>query len=286
MLRERIGRPTGGLFALPVLLDARRCTIGLLESVRSRAQPLRGPSVRLKSILQQLSVAAPRMTVRRHVAWPVRLAPYLAAGLLGVAATLLYVRASGSDLPSNAADGWEASRLASQQLAAEVRERERLTALANAADARLLIEQTAVEQLTRQLKSLEGENARLKSDLVYLESLLPSSDSEGLVAVRRFEVTRPAASDRLEYRALLMQGGRTAREFTGSVQFHVELMVDGKPRMLVLPGGGDSGRMRLTFQRVRRLEGQLDVPAGAVVRSVQLRVFEGNAVRAQQTAVL
>ena len=44
--------------------------------------------------------------------------------------------------------------------------------------------------------------------------------------------------------------------------------------------------MRLTFQRVRRLEGQLDVPAGAVVRSVQLRVLEGNAVRAQQTAVL
>lgn len=245
--------------------------------------------MRLNILLRRLSVAAPRMTVRRHVAWPVRLAPYLAALLVGVAATWAYVRtwapeAASSD-PSDPAAA-ESTRALAERLAAEVKERERLSAVANAADARLLVEQTAVEQLTRQLKTLEGENAQLKSDLVYLESLLPSSNAEGLVAVRRFEIHRSPASDRLEYRALLMQGGRTAREFSGWVQFQVDLVVDGKPRVLVLPTGGEAGRMRVVFQRVRRLEGQLDVPVGAIVRSVQMRVFEGNAVRAQQTAVL
>ena len=61
-----------------------------------------------------------------------------------------------------------------QQLRFAVSERERYAAAAVLSENQLKVERAAQEQLGQQIKVLESDNARLKSDLAFFESLLPT----------------------------------------------------------------------------------------------------------------
>ena len=251
--------------------------------------------VKLKLLARSLSsVGAPKMTVRRHVPWPLRAASFAALMVLGACAALWLWHTLVSDALFERQALQEKLALVEQRLGVESAERrresaerQRLSALANAADSRLKMEQTAAERLAAQVRTLEVENAGLKADLAYLESLLPAGGSEGVIAVRRFEVQADAQPGRMRYRALLMQGGRSEGDFEGSVQLLVLLESEGRRTTVTVPDPADSdGRVKVSLRRHQRIEGSFEVPAGARVRSVQLRVMEGSAVRAQQTVVL
>jgi hypothetical protein len=175
-------------------------------------------------------------------------------------------------------------------------ERDRLATLANAADSELRVERAAVERLAQQVRTLEGDNARLKADLAYLESLLPAGGPAGEkgLSIRRLEVMpAEAAANEYRYRALLVQSGRDDRDFVGNLQFAVSGMSGGKPVTLTLPdqaapdlGPQARDRIAVQFRRTLRVEGRIAVPAGIVVKSIQMRVVERGAVRAQQAVVL
>ncbi|MBN9462740.1 MAG: hypothetical protein J0H00_16155 [Burkholderiales bacterium] len=243
-----------------------------------------------KLLARRLSVSAPRMAVRRYVPWPVRLLTLALAAAIGAGAGLWLWR---TVLDRNAASR---AQLAAQvgelraRLAEESGERERLAARLVAGDSALRVDEAAAERLAQQLKALEAENAELKSDLAYLESLLPAGDERGPVAVRRFEV-RPDSSDsgRMRYRALVMQTGRGDRVFTGSLQLVVTTAQDGRTATFTLPEAGAAEareRMQLSFRRLLRVQGRFDVPRGATVKSVELRVLERGAVRARQSVAM
>ena len=140
------------------------------------------------------------------------------------------------------------------------------------------------------MRLLEAENGKLKADLAYLESLLPAPEvtGDGPVAIRRFQVEAGDAPNQLHYRALLAQGGRAEREFSGSFQLVVATeSAQGKAANWTWPEAGSADardRTRLHFKRFLRVEGSVDVPPGVRVRSVQLRVLERGVVRAQQNA--
>ncbi len=243
-----------------------------------------------KLLVRRRSVSAARMTVRRHVPWPLRLASLALAAAIGAAGGMWLWRATFDD----AAIGRD--RLDTQvaslrdQLADERAERVRLTDALVPTDSGLRIDQVAAQRREQQLRELEAENAELKADLAYLESLLPAADSQGPVAIRRFEV-EPDASEpnRMRYRALLMQAGRAERPFSGSLQLLVTTTAQGRSKTLKLPDDGPADareRMKLSFRRLLRVEGHFRVPEGAVLKSVQMRVLERGVPRAEQSAAL
>ncbi len=232
------------------------------------------------------SVAASRMTVSRHVPWPLRAGGLLLALALGAGGTLLAVRMGSGDAQADRASlADQVSRLQTE-LVAERGERKRWAAIASATDSQLRIERTTAERLAEQVRVLETDAARLKSDLAYFESLMPAGDGDQPLAIRRFEVEAEGPSGAMRYRALLSQGGRAEKEFSGALQLLVTLVGDGKVTTLTIPdqtGGPElRERMRLSFRRYQRVEGRFDVPAGQAVKSVQLRVLERGTVRAQQ----
>ena len=234
------------------------------------------------------------MTVRRHVPWPLRAASFAALLVLGASAAIWLWHTLVGDAPFERQALQEQLALVEQRLGVENAQRQReaaelqrLSPLVNAADSRVRIEQTAAERLTAQVRTLEVENARLKSDLAYLESLLPAGESEGVIAVRRLEVEADAQPGRMRYRALLMQGGRSDGDFEVSLQLLVLLESEGRRTILMVPDPADGEALaKVSLRRHQRVEGSFEVPAGARVRSVQLRVLEGNTLRAQQTVVL
>ncbi|MEB2320695.1 MAG: hypothetical protein OZ935_18785 [Pseudomonadota bacterium] len=173
---------------------------------------------------------------------------------------------------------------------AEVRaEAARLQAQVDAAESRIQIEKTTAGQLAAQVRGAETENARLKSDLIYLESLLPSMGGNEPMQIRGLQIMPDVVPNQVRWRAMLVVGGRKAREFSGHLQLVVRYELDRKAASLVVPKDSDGAAaagMEISFERYRRVEGQVDLPAGAVLKSIQLRVLKGSSVQAEQSLSL
>jgi hypothetical protein len=248
-------------------------------------------SGRLRRRKARLGLHAP-VTVRPHVAWHWRVLSLAGAVALGTVVTVAASQWIGP-VPGAAHQALETQL---SQLQAEIEGQQQrlstLQALANSADAQLKVERTAVEALSMQVRQLEADNARLKADLGYFERLLPAAagQAEGMLSLRGLEVKRESrpAGEHLIYRALLSQLGRDA-EFSGQLQVQLNATLDGKPVSMVWPLAGDAdaaAKARLIVKRHQRIEGELAIPAGWQLRSVQVRVLERSQIRASQSTSL
>jgi len=161
-------------------------------------------------------------------------------------------------------------------------EHDRLSATVNAAESQLNIERSAQKQLVIQVKALEVDNAKLKEDLAFFESLLPANATAQGVTIRRLKAEAVAPSQ-LRYQLLIMQGGKGPAQFNGSLQLAVSVVQGGKNAVIHFPdhASASSDKFKLAFRQYQRVEGTLNLPEGAAVRSVQARILNNGQVRTQ-----
>lgn len=160
-------------------------------------------------------------------------------------------------------------------------EMERAQAIANTSESLLKMEKVMQEKLAQQLRAAETENLTLKGDLGFFERLLPAAGSDRL-AIRGLQAEALAAG-RLRFQLLVMQSGKAPSEFNGRYDVTLMGLLEGKP--WTLPAAG--GTRALQLKQYLRVDGVLDHPAQAVVKSVQVRVTDSRgAVRATQALEL
>lgn len=249
---------------------------------------------------------ATRVAVRSELPWRVK-AMLLLAAMLVIA---LIVGAALIALSGRPSVPLEAAVLAAEieQARADARqavaERDSKLALLVQLENQQKIDRAASEQVQLQLKALENENARLKEDLSFFESLLPTPANSKGVVIRSFRLQ--ALNDEredgkeslrkenrkpgdeplsLRYRLLVQQSGRPERDFVGAVSLTVSLQQGGRPWVLQLPDATipEAGPPPLAFRHYQRVEGTFELPEGAVVRSVLVKIQSNGEVRAQQT---
>jgi hypothetical protein len=235
--------------------------------------------MRWKLFRRRMSISAPRMIVRSHLPWPVRWA-VLALAFGFSAALALWAFEFGKDI-AGLERGAKDELL---QLRADVQrlrdERERAQSIANTADSLLKTERATQDKLTQQLRQAEAETLALKADLGFFERLLPAS-GEGL-AVRALQAEQ-VQPGQLRYQLLLMQSGKSPAEFKGRYELQVAGTLDGKAWTLAMPAGPQP----ISLRQYARVEGHLDHPVAAVVKTVQVRVLDNKGgVRASQTVKL
>lgn len=237
-------------------------------------------SLQRKLWLRRWSISPARMTIKNHLPWPLR-AVFLAIVVgLGGAIALWAYDAGRNFTGFNPGATKERLETLHEQLQQVTAERDRFQTTVNAAESRLNIEQAFQAQLTEQIKNLEAENGRLKDDLSFFEGLLPAGTQGLSIRSFRVEMVEPT---QLRYRLLLMQGGRLVSDFTGNYQLVLTLYQNGKNAMMTLPKPEAAASFQLSFKHYQRVEGVLDIPPGAVVKSVQVKVLEKGALRAQQS---
>lgn len=220
------------------------------------------------------------MIVRSHLPWPLRW--IVVALVLGFSAAIgMWAFEFGKDiagLDRNAKAELAALRTEVEKLRSE---REGAQSIANTAESLLRTEKVAQEKLIQQLKSVESENLSLKADLGFFQRLLPSSGAEGL-SVRALQ-GQAQSSTQTHYQALFMQIGKSQPEFNGRYEVSLAGTLDGKPWILVPPGGGKP----LQIKQSLRVEGLIDHPEAAVVKTLQIKVIDKQGtVRLTQTAKL
>jgi hypothetical protein len=170
------------------------------------------------------------------------------------------------------------------QLKAEMKtmrdERERAQSIANTADSLLKAERTTQEKLNQQLRQAEAEVLALKADLGFFERLLPASGEGLAVRALQAEALQPG---QLRYQLLVMQSGKSPAEFKGRYELQLAGTLEGKPWSF----SPSTGPRSLAVKQYARVEGLIDHPAPAVVKSVQVRVLDSSGgVRASQTVKL
>jgi hypothetical protein len=245
--------------------------------------------MRLKLWMRNMSVSAPRVTVRSSFPWPLRaLLGFLAAALAAAAGVAIYEY--GRDFA-----GPDRRELVShnEQLAAQLRdiaaERDRSTALANAYEGELKVERAAQEQLMQQVRALEEESTRLKEDLAFYDSLLPAGKSDKGIVIRSFRLQPEDESQaqRMRFRLLIQQSGKADRDFVGSVQMEVRFTEKGGNFIYEMPESDATPERAkafdLSFRHYQRLEGTFTLPTGAVAHSVLVRVLAAGETQTQQS---
>jgi hypothetical protein len=235
--------------------------------------------MRWKLIRRRLSVSAPRVMVRSHLPWPLRWA--VVAVVLGFSAALsLWAFEFGKDIAGFDRESKdELQRLRGE--VGELRERSRRAeSVANTAESLLKAERVAQERLEQQLRQLEAERHQLRADLGFFENLMPTK-GEGL-QLRGLQA-QAQAPGRLRYQMLVMQAGKAVAAFDGRYELMLTGTQGGKPWTQGMPGGARP----LQFRQYARLEGDIEHPGDAVIRSIQARVVDKQgAVRATQSVRL
>jgi hypothetical protein len=234
--------------------------------------------MRWKLFRRRLSISAPRMTVRSDLPWPLRWA--VVSLMFGFSAAIaLWAFEFGKDIAGLDRDAKaELSRLRGE--VDELREqRDKAQSIAYSAESLLKTEQAAQERLVQQLRKAEADAMKLRSDLGFFERLLPAA-GEGGLSVRGLQAESKTAGQ-VRYQLLVMQSGRSPAEFRGRYELLLGGTLDGQPWTQT------ATEKPLAVKQYARVEGLVDHPPQAVVKTVQVRVTDNNGgVRVTQSVRL
>ncbi len=222
--------------------------------------------MRWKLLRRRLSVSAPRMIVRSRLPWPLRWA--LAAVMLGFSAAIaVWAFQFGKEIAGlDRGTQQELLRLRTelQQLRTE---HAHARQVADTAESLLKAERAAQAGLAQQLRQAEAAKESLRADLGFFERLLPAK-GDGLQL--RGVQAEPGVPGQLRYQMLVVQSAQTAREFEGRYDVTLGGTLEGRPWSQLLPGGP----LPLRLSQYLRLQGTIDHPPGAVIKTVQVRVVD------------
>jgi hypothetical protein len=228
---------------------------------------------------RRLTISSPRMAIRTSLPWPLRWA--LGAMMLGFSAAIalwtfeLGVSIAGLDKDAKL----ELTRLR-EEVAALRSERDKSQSIANISGSLLTAEKAAQEKMVAQIRQLEADNRLLRDDLGFFEKLLPAGGAES-AAIRGLQAE--ALTDmQVKWQVLVIQPVKDAPVFNGKLELTFSGTLAGKPWTTGLAGGAQP----LQFKQYRRIEGVLDLPPLAVVKTVTAKVLEGTTVRSVQTIKL
>jgi hypothetical protein len=230
----------------------------------------------IRGLKRRFGIAAPRVAVRTHAPWYLRwgLMAVAIAGVLGVAWVTYDTGRNLAGFQSGQAAA-EHARL-SEEVAHLRDENGELRSQLAALERQAQIEQATHGNLAGQMKTLSDENALLKEDLAFFQTLMNSGgEAPGGISINRVRVRPDALPGEYRYQLLVVQSRTRSREFQGKLQLVVDLVQGGEARVLVLPGTAEKPEpYRLSFRFYQRVEGVFRLPADAAVKRVQVRVLE------------
>ena len=235
--------------------------------------------MRFRLLRRKLTVSAPRMAVRSALPWPFRW--LLGAVVLGFSGSLaMWAFEFGRDIAGlDRESKQELSRLRGevQTLRADL-----LVAqlVANTSESVLTTERSAQEQLAMRIRQLETDNEALRSDLGFFERLIPGSDS-GDLSIRGLQAER-LSDTQWRWQALMMQAAKNAPDFKGALEVTFAGTLAGKPWSATQAPAPQP----VLIKGYLRLEGLVDVPSQAVVKTVTAKILQGGAVKVLHTIKL
>lgn len=241
----------------------------------------------LKTLKRKFGISASRVAVRAHLPWYVRWLGIVVVGALVVGAGWATYDFGMEFAGFRQGEADRALAKLNEAIKRQQDELAGLRAKVASAEGQMLIERATYGDLAKQVQSLTEENATLKEDLAFFQSLMPTAGKDGAITINRFKLQPGAVPGEYRYQLLLVNAGQRAKEFQGSLQFVLSLQQRDRKVVLTLPSENDKNASdyRLNFKLFQRLEGTFKIAPDAEVKGLQVRVFENgsNAPKLTQT---
>ena len=229
----------------------------------------------LRKARRKFGIAAPRLSVRPHIAWYLRwsmMLPFVLATL----ALIWFAYNSGLEF-AGFHKGETQRELSSlrARVARLTDENAELGRKVAQFEQQIQMEHGRSEETARQMKNLNDENMRLQDDLNFFQNLTAEKGKEGELAIHRLSLERDKMPGEYRVRMLLVQSGQRAKEFTGSYQLVATVMQNGRKSTQLFPSA-ESGneQFQLNFKYYMRLEQSFRLPQNVQLLNVQVRLFE------------
>lgn len=236
-------------------------------------------TMRFRLLRRRLTISAPSVAIRSALPWPFRwLALAVVLGFCGAVALWAFEfgkSIAGIDTVSRE----ELVQMKAELVRLREEGQERHT-VALTAESLLATERAAKASLLNQVRNLEADNRTLREDLGFFEKLIPAAKTDSL-AIRALQA-EVVGGMQLRWQVLVIQAARNAPDFNGRLELVLAGTIDDKPWTQTHPPQGQP----LQVKQYRRLEGVLDLPPHAVVKTVTARVLDGASVRAVQTMAI
>ncbi len=225
---------------------------------------------------RRLTISSPRMAVRSALPWPLRWV--MGALMLGFSAAIaLWAFEFGKDIAGLDLDAKEELKVLRAEVSVLREERDKAQSIANTSDSLRMADKAAQEKMAVQIRQLESDNLALRDDLGFFEKLLPAGGADG-VSIRSLQA-EPLSDLQLKWQVLVIQPVKGAPVFNGKLELSLAGTLAGKPWILNMPGGAQA----LQVKQYRRVEGVIDLPPQAVVKTITAKVVDGTTTRSVQT---
>jgi hypothetical protein len=237
-----------------------------------------------KLFRRKMGVSAPRVTVRTQLPFALRAVIFFVIAAIAAAAGVAIYEYG----KMFAGPGRLELLVDKESLQSQVRElkaeRDKFQAVATAYESQMKVEHAAQEQLAKQVTTLEAETAKLREDLSFFESLLPTPSNAKGVLIRSFRLQAEGEPNQMRYRLLVQQSGKPDRDFNGEVELQVSFTQNGRPFTMQIPDPATPrDAIELSFRHYQRVEGTFMLPEGAVARSVLVRIVARGQAQTTQT---
>jgi hypothetical protein len=241
----------------------------------------------LKAFKRKFGISASRVAVRAHLPWYVRWLGIVVVGALVVGAGWATYDFGMEFAGFRQGEADRALAKLNEAIKRQHDELAELRAKVASAEGQMLIERATYGDLAKQVKSLTEENATLKEDLAFFQSLMPTAGKDGAITINRFKLQPEALPGEFRYQLLLVNAGQRDKEFLCRLQFVLNLQQHDRKVVLTLPPDNDknASEYRLNFKFFQRIEGTFKIAPDAEVKGLQVRVFENgsNAPKLTQT---
>ena len=231
-----------------------------------------------RKLKRKFSIDATQLSVRPYVAWYVRWSIYVPF-VLAAAGLAWWAYDSGLEFAGfhRGQTQQELEKL-QVQVTSLSQENAALNSKVAQYEQQIQIDQASNQETSKQLKTLNDENAHLQEDLAFFQNLTETRGKEGELGIHRLKLEHDSMPGEYRVRMLLVQSGQRAKQFVGSYQLVATLVENGQRTNQVFPGNGeDDAQFKLNFKYYQRVEQALHLPAAAQLESVQVRVFESDA---------
>ena len=237
----------------------------------------------IRSLKRKFGITAPRVAVRPQIPAYVRWLGILivAALAMGLSWGMYDAGRKFAGFDKNETT-YELERL-SELNARLTKENDELRMKLASLDRQWQMDHVAREDISRQVKTLEGENIRLKEDLAFFHNLGAATTKTDRVSISGLKLERGQLPGEYRYSLLLVQNGQRKKEFQGSLEFAVNLQKGGQKIIMPLVSEDPSRVFDVRFKFYQRVERSFILPPEAVVESMQIKVFENGMTQARLT---
>lgn len=229
----------------------------------------------IRKIRSRIGIRSSRMSIQTHVPWYVRMGG--TAVMMGIAAAVAWWLVDNS-YRITGFNREDAEKLIQKLTEDNTKLQKDLDAIRSSLterDRQVQIEKAAQAELARNVAQLQEENSGLKEDLGFLRNIMSSGSVPEGLTIQNLKAEPESAPGTYRYRLLLVQGGQRKQDFKGRVQVIARVAQGGATNTLSFPEDAQirTSGTEVEFRYYHKVEGRFTIPEGALLKSVQIRVF-------------